>query len=183
VSLNAAALRLLAAKGLTLEDAAELAEAMEPARSSAAVRQANYRERKKAKRNGRDVTRDVTPPLNDNILIPPAPPLHDRSDHSGEDGAEAPPTLLPEHVLEVWNDMAGRQGLPKAKMTPERRRKLVARIRQHSIDDFTEAISAVERSPFLRGENDRGWRADFDFLLQPSRFTKLIEGTYDRPAN
>jgi hypothetical protein len=87
--------------------------------------------------------------------------------------------LKPDHVLEAWNDMAGRVGLPKAKMTPERRRKLAVRIRQHAIEDFTEAISAIERSPFLRGENDRAWRPNFDFLLQPTSFTKLIEGTYD----
>lgn len=94
-----------------------------------------------------------------------------------------PPALLPEHVLEAWNDMAGRLGLSKAKLTPDRRRKLNARIRQHGVEDWTEAISAVERSSFLRGENDRGWRADFDFLLQPASFNKLIEGSYDRSTH
>jgi hypothetical protein len=40
-------------------------------------------------------------------------------------------------------------------------------------------MDALERSAFCRGENDRGWRADFDFLLQPKSFTKLLEGAYD----
>jgi len=34
-------------------------------------------------------------------------------------------------------------------------------------------------SAFCRGENDRGWRADLDFLCQPKSFNGLIEGKYD----
>jgi hypothetical protein len=84
-------------------------------------------------------------------------------------------------VVEVWNDGAPAWGLkPIRKLTPHRRRKLQTRIRENSIDEFTEAIAAIGRSPFLRGENSRGWRADFDWMLEPKNFTKLIEGTYDR---
>lgn len=103
------------------------------------------------------------------------------SGESVDDAVDAPsPRLRPEHVVEAWNEMASRCGLPRiAKLTPQRRRQLLARLRQNTIEEFTEAILAIERSPFLRGENDRGWRADFDFLLQPKSFTKLIEGSYD----
>jgi hypothetical protein len=90
------------------------------------------------------------------------------------------PGLKPEHVLEAYNAMAVRAGLPHARMTPERRKKLPGFIRRNSVDDITEAISAMERSPLCRGENDRQWKADFDFLLQPKSFTRLIEGTYGR---
>ncbi len=91
----------------------------------------------------------------------------------------AAPTLLPEHIVEAWNDLAQRKGLPMVKkLTPGRRKHLRPLMRQYSIDDFTDAIDAIERSPFLLGENGNGWRADFDFLLQPSSFQKLIEGSY-----
>lgn len=93
------------------------------------------------------------------------------------------PVLKPEHVVEAWNEMAGRLGLSKAKLTPERRKKLASRVRCIPVEDWTEAIAAVERAPFLRGENSKGWRANFDFLLQPTSFTKLIEGTYDGSAH
>lgn len=96
---------------------------------------------------------------------------------------QATPALKPEHVVEAWNEMAGRLGLPVVKtLTSTRRRSLTARLREHPIDHWTEAIGAIERSPFLCGENDRGWRADFDFLLQPKSFAKLIEGSYDKSA-
>ncbi len=98
-----------------------------------------------------------------------------------EASCEAMPVLKPEHVVEAWNDMAEPLGLPTVrKLTPERRKRLATRIRSNTIDEFTEAIAAVPRSPFLRGENNRGWKADFDWMLEPKNFTKLTEGTYDR---
>lgn len=97
---------------------------------------------------------------------------------SGPVDEEPDDKLRPEHVLEAWNETAERIGSPKARMTDERRKKLRPFIRRWSADDIAMALSAIERSPFCCGENDRGWRANFDFLLQPSSFTKLIEGTY-----
>lgn len=40
-------------------------------------------------------------------------------------------------------------------------------------------MDRVRASPFLRGDNDRGWRASLDFLLKPESFAKLMEGAYD----
>jgi hypothetical protein len=89
--------------------------------------------------------------------------------------------IKPEHVIEAWNMTAEPLGLQRVrKMTPERRRKLNTFIRRHTIDEITEGIAAIPRSAFLRGENPRGWRADFDWMLEPRNFTKLTEGTYDR---
>lgn len=167
MSLNAASLRILKDKGLSFDDVVELAEAME-SRSPAAVRQARHRDKK------RNVTRDVTPPLNESISKPPSPDISNEI-------SPTPVELKPEHVVEAWNATAEQCGLrPIRKFTPERRKKLQTRIRQNTIDDFTEAIDAIARSPFLRGENDRGWKADFDWMLEPKNFTKLTEGTYDR---
>ena len=88
-----------------------------------------------------------------------------------------------EGAVELWNAMARRAGLATVKgLTDERRKRLRARLAEHGPDAFTEAIDAVERSPFCRGESNGGWRADFDFLLQASSFTKLIEGSYDRAS-
>lgn len=81
-------------------------------------------------------------------------------------------------IVDTWNDMAANAGLPRiAKLTPERRRKVAARLKDHGVDAFTEAIAKVGRSPFCTGST--GWRASFDFLLQPSSFVKVLEGTYD----
>lgn len=120
--------------------------------------------------------------------------LSEKSGSSGSAGsskrvAKTPPQVAPNsddapltaaEVREAWNHMARDCGLPEVKkMTSERERRLLARMRDFDIDDWTEAIRAIRRSPFLLGDNDRGWRASFDWLLQPRSLTKLIEGQYD----
>jgi hypothetical protein len=147
-------------------------------------RRANDRERQARRNvNSREVTiTHVRPVEKEN---PPDPKKEKPTPLNGSPKGEPipppiEPDLCPEHVLEAWNAMADRTGVPKAKLTPERRKKLSTFIRRHPVDDITEAISAIERSAFLRGENDRSWRADFNWMLEPRNFTKLTEGTYDR---
>lgn len=92
--------------------------------------------------------------------------------------ADRPPTKS--EILEAWELRMVPQGFPAVRrMTGTRERHLRARLKENSFDDWQRAFAALERSAFCRGENDRGWRADFDFLLQPKSFTKLIEGAYD----
>lgn len=82
-----------------------------------------------------------------------------------------------------WNATAARLGLPSvARLTEERRVKLRLRLSESgSLEDWDRALAALDR-PFLRGQNDRGWRANLDFVLQPKSWTKLLEGAYGPPA-
>lgn len=92
-----------------------------------------------------------------------------------------PDTVSENDVLEAWNDLAKDCGLPTVKkLNATRKRQLKARLKENTLDEWKQAFAAIERSPFLKGENKTGWRASFDFLLQPSSFTKLIEGQYDQ---
>lgn len=77
MSLNAAALKILAAKGLSADDLVVLAEALESGapKSTGAIRQARYREKRKAQGVTCDATNDVTgdvtaPPIEE--IIPPS---------------------------------------------------------------------------------------------------------------
>lgn len=103
--------------------------------------------------------------------------------------AEAPParrmmtaTEAAKEGFRMWNDLAGRCGLPKAeKLTPKRMMALGARMRDAgSVQKFGEIIARIEHIGWMRGDNDRGWRADLDFVCQQSSFVKLMEGAYDR---
>ena len=95
------------------------------------------------------------------------------------DGSAEPP-LTPDEILEAWQARMVPQGFPPVrKMTAQRTRQLRARLRDSTFEEWQQAMAALERSAFCRGENERGWRADFDFLLQPKSFTKLLEGAYD----
>jgi hypothetical protein len=163
-------LEAMKAEGLDLDACIRILRAAEKkADPTNAVRQARHREKKKGESNGVTVTRD-TPPNEEYILTPPTPSVI--SDEI------TPPSDPPTLVLEAYNLMAGEAGLPKARMTPERRKKLKTFTTRHKVEDITEAIWAIPRTPFLCGENDRGWKADFDFFLQPKSFTRILEGSY-----
>jgi hypothetical protein len=48
--------------------------------------------------------------------------------------------------------------------------------------DYPAALDKLAGEPcrWMRGESERGWCADFDFLLSPQHLTRLVEGGYDR---
>jgi uncharacterized protein YdaU (DUF1376 family) len=100
--------------------------------------------------------------------------------------ADATPT--PQDALEAfeaYNVTAAKCGLPLARtMTPQRRKGLIARMRDHGgTEVWRTALDNVERSAFLRGNNPRNWKADLDFMLQPKSFTRLVEGGYGNGAH
>ncbi len=83
-------------------------------------------------------------------------------------------------AVAAWNELAAAHALAHVeKITQPRRQGLTARLKEcGGIDGWRETLALIPQSPFLLGENDRGWRADFDFVLIPRRFTKLREGGY-----
>jgi hypothetical protein len=128
--------------------------------------------------------RKGTPPLPERQRTPatvaPNPSLN-RKEPSEVKSASAD-RLTPSDILEGWNDLAEKCGLPKAgKLTGGRLRQAQARLREYpDLDSWQRAMRHIHDTPFLRGENDRGWRADIDFLLQAKSFTKLTEESYGK---
>ena len=97
---------------------------------------------------------------------------------------EPTPPMVPheiESAFSAYNEMAQRSGLPKAqRLTESRRKKLRRRLADAGgIEGWQAACEKVGASRFCCGQNDRGWVADLDFMLQESSFTKLMEGKYD----
>jgi hypothetical protein len=141
------------------------------------------RRAKDAERQRRQRSRGVTRSHADNdglspLKVSPTPPSSNPPISPVVSSETTPPADPPTLVLEAYNLMAAEAGLPKARMTPERRKKLRTFTARHKVEDITEAIWAIPRTPFLCGENPRGWKADFDFLLQPKSFTRILEGSY-----
>lgn len=178
MSLTAAALRLMAEKGLSAHDIAEIAEAMESRRDpTAAERQQRRRDKVKAERDASRVTSRCDAPPNDIYLTPPDLPQSTDVDCPPAQKSEI------ENSVQAWNAMAQRVGLPavRGRLTGSRLSMLKARIAEHGPDAIGEAIAAIERSPFCRGETKQDWRADFKFMVRPDNFAKLLEGGYDPP--
>ena len=82
-------------------------------------------------------------------------------------------------AFEAYNALALRTGLPQAaKLTPDRHRKIAARLKDYGLDGWAKALDRIEHSAFLTGQNDRQWRASLDFLCQPASFSKVHDGGY-----
>lgn len=112
----------------------------------------------------------------DNKIEPPEAP---------QTGGDPPDEVL--EAFDLWNAMAEATGLPKAKGLPEaRRRKLRQRLRDSGLDGWREAMAAIRRSAFLRGQrtgrDSRPFKADLDFALQAKSFQRLLEGFYGEDA-
>ena len=112
----------------------------------------------------------------------------DKTRHKKE---RIPPTAVVKPAFDAsaavaaWNLMASASGLAQVqRLTQGRKAKLRQRLADCGGEEgWSTALAKVAASPFLRGESERGWKADFDFLLQERSFTKLMEGGYDRKSN
>ncbi len=119
-----------------------------------------------------------TPPENyPSPSSPPSPPK----------GGSSPISEEPDEVtlaVAAYNAAAAETGWPKVqKLTDARRAALRRRLIEcGGIDGWRGAMARARGSPFLTGETGGDWRADFDFFLKASKFTKLMEGAYDRSS-
>ena len=165
-------------------------------RSANAERQARFRANQKAKAEcvtdsvtdnvTSNVTRDVIPsPLVPPLEVSPTPPSKTPPIIPQTQTPSAREAALPDEsrlAFDAFNELAGEIGLSKAQaFTDERRTKIRQRLNEcGGLTGWMDAMSKIRGSPFLCGDNDRGWKASLDFLLQKSSFTRLMEGSYDR---
>ena len=95
--------------------------------------------------------------------------------------------ISPQEMLELWNSACGLAGLPKVlKLTKERKRKIRMRMREYGNDpQFWEGLfQRITQTPFLTGHNNRGWRADMDYVFRnETNISRIMEGKYDAAVN
>jgi len=82
-------------------------------------------------------------------------------------------------ILELYHKYC--KGLPQVrKLSPTDEKQLHARWRENpDLSAWEEFFKKVASSDFLTGKNDRGWRANFHWLIRPSNFVKVCNGVYD----
>lgn len=64
-------------------------------------------------------------------------------------------------------------------LSNDRKKAIRARLKTYSIEDFQTLFSKAEESDFLKGQNDRNWSADFNWLIKDRNMPKVLEGKYD----
>jgi hypothetical protein len=121
-------------------------------------------------------------PNNAGDSLPPPPPPTCPPTRPKEGEAAGAADLTPDDFMSAWNEEV--QFSPIRVMSEPRKSAL--RSRKASADwrrDWRPALAKIRGSPFLRGENDRNWKADVDWFLRPDTVTKILEGKYDGSAS
>ncbi len=91
-----------------------------------------------------------------------------------------------------WQDFAKAHGLPSPRDASfdGLAGKIAQRMQEHADEPSREAmlrvwrmaLAYVAKSKHCRGDNDRGWKADIEFLCRREKFARLISGSYGNGA-
>lgn len=94
-------------------------------------------------------------------------------------GEGKPISDLVETAVEAYNQLAAEVGLsPCRRISRQRRAAIQARLEEDGLDGWNEALQSVRSSPWCRGQNSRGWKANVDFVARASSNLKLREGFF-----
>lgn len=115
-----------------------------------------------------DKSRDIKDPLS-------APPEHEPAPASAE---KADPTPYAK-IMQLYNEIC--QSFPKIqKIDGARRKAVAARFKTYpDLQTFETLFRKTEASGFMKGDNDRNWSADFDWIIKATNMCKVLEGKYD----
>jgi len=101
-------------------------------------------------------------------------------------GSSQPPPprrTVAEHMVEIWKIELGDVLTVPAKLTEDRITRANARYRNDFNSDTEEwraYCQQIRSLPFLLGDSDRAWRADFDWAIRPKSVLAVREGKYSR---
>lgn len=83
-----------------------------------------------------------------------------------------------ESVIENFHTLCPNMGQVQV-ISDKRKSHIRARIGEFGLSKTIEAFRLAGESKFLNGKNDRLWKADFDWVISPNNFIKIIEGKYN----
>ena len=87
-------------------------------------------------------------------------------------------------LADAWNETAGAEGLPKVtSVSAARKRHAENRLREADLDTWKAAFRLIAHDPFCRGQNDRGWKADFDYAIRPEKSGKWLDAARTGSTN
>lgn len=82
------------------------------------------------------------------------------------------------NMVETYNNICPK--LPKILILNDQRIKNIKKfLKIFTTDDFKEICLKANNSKFLQGNPKTGFKANFDFLIDPTYATKVFEGFYD----
>lgn len=94
-----------------------------------------------------------------------------------EDQEEEKKENLTKEIQEAWNEIEGFQRA--LDMTPCRVRILKTRLRDKWWrENWREGLEIASNIDWLKGKNDRKWKANMNWFLREDTLTKIMEGSY-----
>ena len=83
-----------------------------------------------------------------------------------------------EEVVSVYNECCS--NLPKVKVLTEKRKTSIRKfLKELTVEQLKEICQKANESSFLIGDNGRGWKADFDFIMRVDKASEILEGRFD----
>lgn len=80
-------------------------------------------------------------------------------------------------IVQMYNQIC--VSFPSVTKISEKRKKAIsARLKSYTIEEIRKCFELAEQSDFLKGSNNRSWRADFDWLMCDSNIAKVLDGKY-----
>ena len=81
-------------------------------------------------------------------------------------------------IVKNYNDIC--KSYPKVKTYQMLEKTIKARFNNgYDYQDFINLFEMAEQSEFLKGENNRSWQANFDWLIKDANFAKVLDGNYN----
>ena len=119
------------------------------------------------------------PIAEDELPLPEDEQKFENPSPSRPDGRPPAPKIPYSQVQQLYNDTC--TNFPRCQSVSEgRKRAIRARFREgKGLEDFRRLFEKAEASRFLRGDNPRGWKANFDWLIKDANMLKVLEGSYD----
>ena len=69
------------------------------------------------------------------------------------------------------------------KITDKRIKAIDKFIKEFTEEQFIQICKIANSTDFLIGNNDKGWKADFDFIMRIDKATNILEGKYNNSKN
>lgn len=142
-------------------------DGMEKIRERNRLRVARHREKQKLL--GSNVTSNVT--VTDGNAI-------DKDKEEDKDKEKDKEKISYKSIADMFNSICISYSKIRA-LSDARKKTIKARFNSgYTVEDFKALFEEAESSDFLKGKNEKGWTATFDWLIKDANMAKVLDGKY-----
>lgn len=93
-----------------------------------------------------------------------------------------PDNAATNEIIELFNKIC--VSYSPVKIATDNIKNLIsACMEKHTVTDLETVFKKAEKSVFLKGKNERNWKATFEWLINPDNISKVLNGNYDNVKN